>query len=34
MTHLVNHAGVKASHRRELGGTQVVWKALLRPVYS
>jgi osmoprotectant transport system permease protein len=30
MTHLVNHAGVKATHRRELGGTQVVWKALLR----
>lgn len=30
MTHLVNHAGVKAIHRRELGGTQVLWKALLR----
>jgi osmoprotectant transport system permease protein len=30
MTHLVNHAGGKAIHRRELGGTQVLWKALLR----
>ena len=30
MTHLVNNAGVKAIHRRELGGTQVLWKALKR----
>ena len=30
MTHLVNHAGVKAIHRGELGGTQVLWKALKR----
>ncbi len=29
-THLINHAGMKAIHRRELGGTQVLWKALLR----
>jgi osmoprotectant transport system permease protein len=30
VTHLVNHVGGKAIHRRELGGTQVLWKALLR----
>ena len=30
MTNLVNNAGVKSIHRRELGGTQVLWKALLR----
>jgi osmoprotectant transport system permease protein len=30
MTHLVNHVGGKAIHRRELGGTQVLWKALIR----
>ena len=30
VTHLVNHVGEKAIHRRELGGTQVLWKALLR----
>jgi osmoprotectant transport system permease protein len=30
MTHLVNHTGVKAIHRRELGGTHVIWKALLK----
>jgi osmoprotectant transport system permease protein len=30
MTHLVNHTGVKAIHRQELGGAQVLWKALLR----
>ncbi len=30
MTHLVNHTGVQTHHRRELGGTQVLWKALIR----
>jgi len=30
MSHLVNHTGVKAIHRQELGGAQVLWKALLR----
>jgi len=30
MTHLVNHAGAKAIHLRELGGTHVIWKALKR----
>ncbi|RKZ46542.1 MAG: hypothetical protein DRR16_16780 [Candidatus Parabeggiatoa sp. nov. 3] len=30
MTHLVNHAGGKAIHLRELGGTHVIWKALKR----
>jgi len=30
MTHLVNHTGVQTRHRRELGGTQVLWKALIR----
>jgi osmoprotectant transport system permease protein len=29
MTHLVNHAGVTTIHLRELGGTHVIWKALL-----
>jgi len=30
MTHLANHAGIKVIHLRELGGTHVIWKALLR----
>lgn len=30
ITQLINHSGVKAIHWRELGGTQVLWKALLR----
>jgi osmoprotectant transport system permease protein len=30
VTHLINHAGIKTTHRRELGGTQVLWKALKR----
>lgn len=30
VSHLVNHAGIKTIHRRELGGTQILWKALVR----
>ncbi|HEW97388.1 MAG: amino acid ABC transporter permease [Candidatus Parabeggiatoa sp. nov. 3] len=30
VTHLVTHLGGKTIHLRELGGTQVLWKALLR----
>ena len=30
ITHIVNHTGLKAIHWRQLGGTQVLWKALLR----
>jgi len=29
IAHLVNHAGAKAIHKRELGGTQILWNALL-----
>jgi osmoprotectant transport system permease protein len=29
LTYLVQHAGIKASHQRQLGGTQVLWNALL-----
>ena len=30
LVHLARDAGAEAYHRRELGGTQVLWKALLR----
>ena len=30
IAHIVNHTGAKAIHWRELGGTQVLWKALLK----
>jgi osmoprotectant transport system permease protein len=30
ITHLINQEGIKTNHRRELGGAQVLWKALLK----
>lgn len=30
LVNLTEHAGVKANHRAELGGTQILWKALLK----
>ena len=29
LSHLAQQAGVKASHQRQLGGTRVLWNALL-----
>src|SRR5260370_1086632 len=29
LVHLTRSAGARAEHRRELGGTQILWKALL-----